>query len=299
MWLAQGLWVQSLVMIMYATSMIQPGSLVKIRNIPLALLTIWVSLFMFTLIYFGLVKGTINLNHVWPFLSFLTMLIFYNLTVKYMDSEKIDKILIFLKYTVTATLFVCVLQHLGLSQFFKLYARPITEGGAFNNNIVTGFMGNGTHLSGFLGSVVALYLYSGKREDYLTLGLMFLVLMTTGTTLNDPSMAGFVVAGVCFLYFFRTNKWALLGLVSMCLLAAFTAWVISDGQFFSDNGRLKIWSIYGHLFKFQPITGQGLGAVQIISDYTSAKSAKHLHMEYFHYLFELGIIGIVIIVALI
>ena len=74
--------------------------------------------------------------------------------------EDLKKSLVWFKWSISITIIVCVLQWFKVSQFWELLE---LKGHWWENNIVTGFIGNGTHLSAFLGMCVPLY-FIKKRE---------------------------------------------------------------------------------------------------------------------------------------
>jgi len=194
-----------------------------------------------------------------------------------------------MKYVVVVNLMVCVLQLFGLSQFFEL----LFKNSSHLNSIVVGFIGNGTHLSGFLASSIPLFLIEGKREDWLCLTLLLIILFFTGTTFGDPSISGFVVSYLIFLNFYKTKKikWLLLCLPILILL-------FQKGNLFAFSGRIELWITFWKKFHILPITGQGLGAVDFFARNSNIKF-HHLHQEFFQVLFELGVIGFVLVVNVI
>lgn len=189
---------------------------------------------------------------------------------------------------------LCVLQYFGYAQFFRMLFDDI-----YHTNPVVGFLGNGTHLSGFLASTIPIFLFRGKREDYLALALMGCVMCTTGTTLNDPAISGFIVAIVVWLFFFKNNLKVLIPSVLVLGGIGVIAYLNLPKQFFCGMGRLKIWHEYLVLAKPMAITGSGLGSVQILSKFSGVPTAKHLHNEYIQFTFEMGLIGGVLLLNLV
>jgi O-antigen ligase len=286
-WHAQGLWTQLMIMICFSWSFFEKPRNVQKRNIPLGLIHLWVGLLTGFMSYRTQIVGKYDVAHLLPYFNFLCLLIFYKLVTAYLNRAQIEKILIYLRYVILATLMVCVLQVLGLGQFFKLLSTHHAY-----NNIVTGFLGNGTHLSGFLASCIPLFLWKAKREDWLAIILMALVLWFTSTTKNDPAVSGYIVALVIFMYFYRSIWWLLLipiGIVGLKF----------KPEMFSFSGRIGIWKEYLELFKQVPVTGAGLGTINQIYQKTAMPEARHLHMEFFHFTFELGIIGCVLMINMV
>lgn len=286
-WHAQGLWVQLMIMVCFSWSFFEKPRKIGKRNVPLGLLHLWVGLFTWFMCYRSQLIGKYDIAHFFPYFNFLCLMVFYHLIVSYLNRAQVEKILVYLKYVVLVTLFTCVLQIFGLGQFFQLLFKHHSL-----NNIVTGFLGNGTHLSGFLASCIPLFLWKAKREDWLAVVLTLLVLFFTSTTKNDPAISGYVVGLAIFIYFFRSIWWVLLVPIGV------TAYM-SSPKFFGFNGRIAIWKEYLELFKQVAVTGAGLGTVNQIFKKTASPTARHLHMEFFHFTFELGVLGGILIINLI
>jgi O-antigen ligase len=122
---------------------------------------------------------------------------------------------------------------------------------------------------------------------------MGLVLLYTSTTKNDPAISGYVVALCVFIYFFKSLWW-------LCLIPlSLIFFVYAPDEFLSPRGRLLLWKEYFRMFHQMPITGAGIGAINNIYRHTAFPQARHLHMELFHFMFELGIIGGVLIINLV
>jgi len=286
-WHSQGMWVQICLCVAFSWSFFEKKREIKCPNIPMGLLHLWVGLFTGYICYVSQVNGKYNIDNFLPYFNFLCLLIFYNLIVQHLNSKQIEKILEMFRYVIIGTMILCVLQYFNLGQFFKMFS---PENANYNNNPIVGMIGNGTHLSGFLASTVPLFLWKARKEDWLALALMGLILTQTGSSLGDPAVSGFIVAFVVVCYFYR-KIW----LVPIGAMAVIGLCVFKDLKILSDNGRFAIWKTYLDLFKQMPLTGTGLGTVNNIYKHTPTPNARHLHMEFFQYTFELGLIGIVLI----
>src|SRR3990167_9867154 len=157
-------------MMAFAGSFIEKSKQRLISNWPLGCLILWVGLQTAYICWQSQIQGRYDVKHFFPYFNFICLLFLYQMIVQYLDKVKIEKILVSMKYVVIVTLFMCVLQKFGLSQFFDLLKdRPENIGKGFQslNNPVVGFLGNVTHLSGFLGSTIPLFLWKSKREDLL------------------------------------------------------------------------------------------------------------------------------------
>ena len=300
-WHAQGFWVQACIGIMFSWSFIEKPKRIPKRNMPLGLLHLWVAASVAFICFQGQVVGRYDIIHFFPYFNFLCLLIFYKFIVQYLTIKHIEWILTGLKYAVIFNLLLCVLQKFGFSQVFSLISTHHTH-----NNMVTGVLGNGTHLSGFLGSCVPLFFWKMKREDILSLVLLSLVLLFTGTTIGDPSISGFII-GIALFFFFYKNKIYLVSLLGILLICCFIlAYPYIPKIFFSLQGRIEIWSNYIDIIKTYFVSGIGLGGYSVIrtimlqkSIYTNTVQATHLHLEYLEFLLELGLIGIILIVNVI
>lgn len=295
MWHAQGIWVQVLIMVMFSWSFFEKPKYQQRRNIPLGLLHLWVGINTAFVCTLSQIKGVYNYWTLFPYFNFLCLVILYTLITRYITREQTKTVLVYMRYVVIATLGMCVLQYIGLSQFFKLFVRNT---GPLYYNIVTGFIGNGTHLSGFLAMCTPLFLIKKSRENYLALSLLFFILCFSGTTVNDPSISGFIIAG--FLVFYMSEKkfftFGML-IVFVGLLGIFLS--INNSKFFVPSGRLPLWEAYIPLLKGRFITGSGLGTVKLLSATPQFPDAHHLHLEYYQYLVELGFIGLMLILNII
>jgi len=295
MWHAQGYWAQIGLAILFSWSFFEKPKLPK-RNIPLGVLHAWVALQTGWICFKGLKTGQYDTAHFFPYFNFLCIIILYQIFTGYLDKKKVEKILIYLKYAVYATLAVSALQIFGMSQFFARITTHHTH-----NNLVTGFIGNGTHLSGFLACCSPILFFKVKRVDWLALVLMVLVLLHTGTTIGDPSISGFVILPILFMYFFKKKWWAWVCL-AICLTICLTLLPNIPPVFFKPQGRFALWSAYWPYFKQYAVSGTGLGAVNLINAQVYRPQiyggghmiVRQLHLEYYQIAFELGLIGLVL-----
>lgn len=299
-WHAQGFYTQICLLVIFAWMFVEKPKRIEGPNIPLGLVFLVVGINVSVLCYFSLLQKKYNIANFYPFFNFLCLLVFYKICVTYLTAKTIRQIMVILKYTVTATLFLCVLQAVGLSQFFSL----IHPDELYLNNLVTGFIGNGTHLSGFLASMIPLYLIKPSREDILSLALLLIVLCLCGTTIGDPSIAGFIIAAAIGAgYLWRVDRRKLGYLLGFILIVCTLALRVASPRFlhhfFETNGRISLWKYYWQIFVHYPITGIGLGKLNQVYQMTPYPGFRHLHLEYFQFLLELGVFGGVVIVNLI
>ena len=297
MWHAQGIFAQIVILIAFSWSFFEKPKF-AVKNIPLGLLHLWIGLNTAYICYQAQVVGSYDIKHFFVYFNFLCVLILYQIIVQYLETSDIMDMMTMMRYVVIATLLMCVLQRFDIAQFFKMFINDPNPPLFYHmhNNPVVGFIGNGTHLSGFLASTIPLFLWNGKREDYLTLILMGIILFYTSTTLNDPAISGFIVALAVWLYWIKREKYKLFATLGILGVGGYFLYGHIGNNLFSFNGRLGMWEYYWNLFiKGYPITGFGLGTLNIIYGQTPFAQARHLHLEYFQYLIELGVIGLILI----
>jgi len=303
-WHAQGLFAQSMIMLMFSASFFIRRREVNVKNVPLGLLHLWIGAYTAVIVYVFQSAVTYSAKNLFfyffPYFNFLCVVVFYNIIVTHLYRSDIEKILSAMRWAAIVTLLTCVLQIFDLSQFFKLLHNWPPEQDKYFNNTVVGFIGNPTHLSGFLASMAPLFLWKSKREDWLCLILMFLVLFHTGTTAGDPSISGFVIMAAVLLYMTKSNKQVFIGICCLLVGAGLLALNFMPAKFFQPTGRIAIWQHYWDILHGgRAVTGEGLGTMQLLRASSPVPNAMHMHMEYFHYFFEIGIVGVLLILYMI
>ncbi len=295
-WHAQGFWAQAGLAVLFSWTFFEKAKRRSKPNIPLGLLHLWIAASTALFCFVALQSNKYDTAHFWPYFNFLCILVLYNILTSYLTRKRIEKILVGMKYVIITTLVVSGLQILGLSQIFSLISTHHTH-----NNVVTGFIGNGTHLSGFLACCSPIFFWKMKRIDILSLVLMVLVLLHTGTTIGDPSISGFVILPFLFFYFYKGNYKAFIFLsLLVCLFIVVLPYI--PKLFFMPQGRINVWKAYWPFFKQYSVTGVGLGTVNLLHNQIYKPlfgEVRHLHLEYFQFAFELGLIGLALILNLI
>jgi len=298
-WNAQGLWVQVGVLFCFSWSFFEKPKYNSPRNIPLGMLHLWVGLS--TAVSCGVIqyKGSYNVRPLLPYFNFLTLVIMYNMLVQYLNIKQIEKVFVWLRYSIIGTLLLCVLQHFGVSQFFQLLY-PDYESGLFINNLVSGMIGNGTHLAGFLAMCIPLFLYRRSREDFLALALLLMVLFAlTGQTKLDIPISGVIVAfGVGFFYLWRWSKAytisIFIGFVVIGIVVYLNVPLDRYWRFFHSQGRFGWWRDFLLASRDTFVMGKGFGSVFWTG--VKTKYPMHLHNEYIQFLVEGGLIAFFLIV---
>ena len=234
------------------------------------------------------------------FMNILSMAILYQVIIGYITKYEILKIIQILKWTITVTLLVCVLQNFNLGQFFELIWRDsnVENFSIIFNNPVVGFIGQPTHLAGFLAMCAPLFLYKSKRIDLLCLVLMLVILsFLTGSTRNNIAISGIVVfLFSTFFYIFKTNKKLLFPFSMILLLFIICFYFIADPStittLFNDQGRYSVWGYYLSKIQESSWIGHSLGDIYYTFQNSPFPRAMHIHNEFIQITYELGIIGL-------
>ena len=296
-WHVQGIWTQVCILVLFSATFFKSQNFIEPKNKELGLLHLWIGLQTAFICFIAQSKGKYDITHFLPYFNFLCLIILYRVIVQYLNRQSVEFCIVFIRYSMIATLFVSGLQFMGASQFFKMF--PNMDGSHINNPIV-GFIGNGAHLSGFMAMMIPVFLYFGKREDYLCLVLMAILLGLSGALTGDPSISGWLIAGFVVSYWMfhvkRISIWLIIGgLVSITGIVLF----INPHNFFSFSGRTGFWSYYTPMIKHWFVTGAGLGTMNIVHKESAFPQVRHLHMEYLQFILEIGIIGVMLGINLI
>ena len=294
-WHSSGIFAQGCIMLMFAYSFFETRKPILFYNKPFGMLNIWIGLSTLFICYHAQASGRYDVKHFFPYFNFLCLGIMYQVINTQITRAQIEKILESFRYVVIATLLLAVLQHFNLSQFFHLIS---TEGnrGEWHNNPVVGFSGNPTHFSGYLGLCSPIFLWKRKRLDWLCIALMLLLMCFTGTTKGDPAISGFIVLAVVFAYTFKNKK---IIIIPLFLLFALLTSLFAPENFLSLNGRGQFFPTLIGYFKQLPITGHGLGSIEILYLKGLLGDIKHAHLECLGYALEIGLIGLILILNLI
>jgi hypothetical protein len=288
-WHAQGMFFQFGILLLFCWSFIEKPKYNFIQNKPLASLILWMGII--TAVVWGQVlvdRQTYAIKIFLPFFNFLCFMFFYKLSVEYLDTENIERILKYLSYSVIVILFYCVLQKLNLDQFYTaVFDKGGLNLGHIGDDALVGTIGNSSHLAGYLALCQPLFF---NKKGVFPLLLLWTIILLTG------SLSG-VLGGVAVLLFWLTmkKKWALLW--SFCVISIISIillW-IKYPVFFSLSGRMGFWKILWGKFFIKPITGWGLGTVGAWQIKIQGSNWRHAHQEYLQMAVEIGLIGLGII----
>lgn len=285
-WQTQGivfrLWVSALIM----CSLIVPPKRF-FSDVPLACLFGFICLRLFWS-FVGFSTASFSIEHLLNPLNFLLFLIAAKIIVERITHFDIKRLFVWMRYSLIFTLFVCVAQKLGVAQGFYL----IFKDNKFADNLVTGFIGNGTHLSGFLAMLSPL-LFEKRRESILALVLLVSVLAFSGQNTEDVAISGPIILFILAMLFafFKSKK--VFSILFVCSILTFMLiYSLLPDQLFSLNGRLGWWNTYLPQLKQTFVFGIGLGSVESLRNVTKI---LYLHLEPYQFLIELGIIGFIIL----
>jgi len=124
-----------------------------------------------------------------------------------------------------------------------------------------------------------------------------LILLSLGVIVLTGSASGLLVSIIVilfcqyFLKLFKVREILLCGLLGLLtLIIKYHGLHFSD--LFNTSGRIEIWKNYWQVFLAKPITGWGLGIVNEFAKQKEFFQWRHLHLEYYHFAVELGVIGV-------
>jgi len=278
LWNAAGLFFQIGIITIFCFSLFKNPKPIRIKNIPLAMLTLW--MLGITSYHWYMTMAVFKQYAVitlFPFLNFLFFLLFYKLSIEYLDRENIEKILKFFSYSILTVLFYCVLQFFGLDQFLKGYS---------GHDEMVGTIGNFTLLGNYLAVCQPLF-FKKKRFNVLCLILLWIIIGISHSA--SSVIIGILV--VLFWLFFKNKKLFLIGLIISLILISFL--IIRFPDFFNPTGRLTAWKLFYDKFKKEPILGYGLGILNVWSLKIKTSTWSQAHLSYFQIAIELGIIGLI------
>lgn len=278
-WHGQGHFFALGILVLLSWSFFEKPRYVQVMNKPLGLLLLWIGLLT---IYTWIKVLTISKNYpvkvLLPFINFLCFIIFYKLSLEYLDKEAIEKILKYLKYSILIILFYCVLQVYGLDQFLK---------GLSGHSELVGTVGNPSHLAGYLALCQILF-FKKERLNILALIMLWLILIMTNS-------ASGVIVGIAILLFYLLMKrrYIFSGIIGgLCLLSL----PFLNYKFFTFSHRLELWKILYEKFSLKAITGSGLGVMNFWQPKPQTSIWRHAHQAYYQVAVEIGIIGLVVVI---
>lgn len=282
-WHGQGYIIQGAILILYCAHLFK-------KNKPLALLLGWAGLLTLNLF----VKAHIETKQYavmvfLPFFNLLNIVIFFDLLTSWVDKETYKKFFKYFVYTFLVVAVYSLLQEFGLDQFYRSIDASIKG----NNRELVGVMGNSMHHSHFL--VIGLPVLFILKGWVRKLAILFIV----GCIVLSGSSSGLLVAlavvafGQVFLRIYTLRELILLFIIGL----NYVFWShIQLSDFAFDNGRIQIWKDYFPIFKAKPITGWGMGIVNVLAQEPKFLTWRHLHLEYYHLAVELGLIGLSFVV---
>lgn len=279
-WHGTGLFFQMGILLLFSLSLFEKPNKVLIQNIPLTIFTIWLGILTSFYWYQICIKtGRYPTAIFLTYFNYLCFIIFYKLSLEYLDRIAIEKILKYLSYSVIIILFYCILQFFNLDQFFKYL------GMVNHKDVVVGTIGNQSHLAGYLALCQPLF-FKRNRLNYFALTFLWLIILLT------QSLSG-VIIGISILLFYLLFKRKYIPLISLIILSiigiVIACFFLKD--FFSFRGRIEVWKTVYPVFKAKSILGNGLGFFKALNLKMLGGTWQHAHLEYYQLLIETGIVG--------
>lgn len=286
LWHGQGHFFQLGLLIIFSLSFFEKSKEIKIKNKSLGIFTLWAGLSTGYIWITSLASiSQYPIKIFLPFFNILCFLIFYKLCLEYLDEEKIKKILKWLQYSIILVLFYCILQYLKLDEFLK---------GLSSHDELVGTIGNTSHLAGYLAIIQPIFFH---KRGIIPLILLWLVIILAGS-----ASGVFVGIAVILFWLFLKQKYKLLITGLSLSLLGFVVVVSRFSQFLSSSHRFELWTLVFDKFKDKAITGWGLGtfgAFQFKLPYDSVSVWRHTHNEFYQIAFEMGLIGLVLVLWII
>jgi hypothetical protein len=282
LWHSTGQFVQVGILVLFCYSFFEKPKRVQPLNKPLGSFLCWAGL----VTAYGWITVFAETQHYpikifMPFFNLLCLVWLYKLIVEYLDSTNIERILKWLKYSIILLLLYCTLQYLELDEFFK----GINDTG----DQLVGTIGNPMHLAGLL-AILQPLCFKKSRENILALILLWILILTIG------SATGLVtgIAVVLFWLWFKNKRnFIIFSGLSFGLLGYL---LLIHPTFFGNSDRFRVWGLVWKAIKNKFITGFGLGTFGLSNiGSTGNFHWQHVHNGYLQAIFELGIIGLVLI----
>lgn len=284
-WHAQGHWFQSGLLFIFALSLCTIPNKVNISNIPVSALLFYGGISTAFLWYDIIIKtGNYPAKIFFPFFNLLCFVLFYKLSIEYLDKQAIESILKYLRYAVFILIVYGILQKLNLDQFYRSIDPAIEH-----EDTVVGTIGNPMHFANYLAICFPLFMRD-SWFDYAAIVLMFAVLVMTGST------SGLVIVMLVMIYYVWNRNKTLFCVMSGIFLVALPVAISRSPHFFNPSGRVEFWKMLYPKFQEHAITGSGLGIMSVWGMKMDTSIWRHAHQAYYQVATELGIIGLIIVV---
>lgn len=280
-WHSTGQFVQVGILILFYWSFFEKPKSVQILNRALGSFICWAGL---TTAY-GWITVFATSKHYpikifMPFFNLLCLILLYKLIVEYLDGKNIERILRWLKYSVMLLIIYCTLQYFKLDEFFS----------GINNtgDQLVGTIGNPMHLAGMLAMCQPLF-FKKSFENILSLIVLWSVILLTGSATG-------LIAGIAVILFWLFFKKRLAFTIASAIsVLSLIALYFYKSNFFFNSDRFRVWGLVCKAIKDKFITGFGLGTYGISNIGDTNIHWQHTHNEYLQIIFELGSIGLVLV----
>jgi len=283
-WHAQGYYAQTAILIFYCYHLYK-------KNKPFAILFGWVGLLTsYLFINVQIQTKQLPILVFLPFFNFLCIVILFDVLTTYVNKEFFNKFIKYFSIPFLIILVYSVVQQLGLDQFYRSIDLSLRT---VNNNEVVGIIGNPMHNSHFIVICLpVLFMFKGWVRKLLILFTLFVILLTR-------SSSGFILALVVILFgqlFLKIFNWKeiILGIILGLIVGVLKFHSLDDAikHFTFSSGRFEVWKNYIPVFIKKPLTGWGLGVINELSLQKQFFNWRHLHLEYYHFAVELGLIAV-------
>ncbi len=282
LWYGAGMYFQTGILLLLAWSFFEKQKEVRIKNLPLALLTLWLGINTLIFWYMGLKAGQHNFIVFGPFFNFICFLLFYKLSFN-LTRKKIYKIIEYFSYSICVYLLWCVVQYFDFDPFFTVFA--YADGLAIHR--VVGFLGNETQNAVFLAMCLPVFYLRDNRFSYLCAALTWVILGILGSAIG---LGTALVVTIFFSFFHRLSfiyyLFILIGIGIVLMVNDITTYL-------NPHGRFELW---GKILPEIRFFGLGLGSFNHIAKRPDLIGWRHAHNEYLQILYTAGLFGLLTVI---
>ncbi len=293
LWHGQGLFFQIGLLTIFSVSFFIKSNPIKVKNISLSLFVLWTGLWTAYIAYKMMLIDKYFFGSLLVFLNILYMVIFYKICVQYLNRQKINIILHWLSVVLFILLIYGVFQSVGIDKF-----QSMQDGS--KAHFATGLIGNPVHFSAYIACLSPLLILWNRKISIIGYGILGYLLLFGCSQGKIPPATGvitfFIVSGYLIKYKFHLRIF-----YTYCfflLLIVITIFIFNK-DFFCNNQRFFTIKNNFEYFKNNLWLGSGLGSVNVIAAISAKNVAfpfHHIHNEYVQSVFEIGIVGFLIII---
>ena len=280
LWHGQALWAHGWIILLFALSLGSPGKTLP-RNRPLTALVMWIGLTTLFVWWRTMVdQKTYPVIMLQGTTHLLLLVMVYFAAMTTWTTAFVGRLTRYLTYAGIVVILYCVLQILNLDQFLNHL------GGPTKHDELVGTIGNPSHLATHLSLLFPLFLLWFPLWSVALLGVLLVTQSLGG------QIAAFAVASYWVWHGQRKWLWVV-GAVGLGGLF----YLVTHLSNFNPHGRFTAWQAFYHIFQQRPITGLGIGFINVFSQTVTNSAAplfqwRHAHNEFFQMAIEHGIIGL-------